>query len=529
MPGKSPAQRPEWQKLSAHYRAGQPFSTAQAFKNDPERSTHFSLFDNGFLFDFSRHPVTDETIRLLTDLATACDVTGWRDAMFAGKPVNSTENRAALHTALRRPVSDTVMVDSDNIMPSIHETLARMKRFSDAVRDGSWKGHTGKPIRSVVHIGIGGSDLGPRMVCRALSAVSHPNISLHFVSNVDGAAIHSALNQCDPETTLFIVASKTFTTQETMANAQAARAWLLNSLPTAAVAAHFVALSANLPAVMEFGIAKENMFAFGEWVGGRYSVWSAIGLPVCIAAGFDVFHAFLEGARAMDRHFQTMPLDKNIPVIMALLGIWQRNFCGADTHAIIPYDDRLSLLPAYLQQLDMESNGKSADRDGHRINDYKTAPVVFGSAGTDAQHSYFQLLHQGTDIVPVDMIAACNADNPYKNHHNLLLANMMAQAQAFTNGRDDTAAGDSATHVFMGRRPVNIFMIDTLTPFHLGQLLAAYEHKIFVQGVIWNINSFDQFGVELGKEIAGRIISGDRDALDSGTLFLMNHIQNRKV
>lgn len=527
MPANRLTERPEWNALSAHHATLSVQPLRDLLMNDPQRSSSFSIHHDGLNFDFSRHPVTADTVAALVALARACDVETARDAMLAGAIINQTEKRAVLHTALRRPATDSVTVNGENIMPFIHQTLARMKVFSEAVRSGAWKGHNGKRITDIVHIGIGGSDLGPRMVCRALGHLAHPDLHLHFVSNVDGAAIESVLKQCQPDTILFIIASKTFTTQETMANAHTARQWLLQTAPEAAVASHFVALSTNQKAVEDFGINAENMFPFGEWVGGRYSVWSAIGLPICIMGGFEVFRAFLDGAHAMDLHFQSAPLDKNIPVIMALLGIWQRNFYARCAQAIIPYDDRLSLLPGHLQQADMESNGKSADREGHRITAYETAPVLFGTAGTDAQHSYFQLLHQGTDIIPIDMIAACTADDAYPTHHDLLLANMAAQAQAFAFGKTLDEADGDINRAFDGNRPVSILLLDQLTPYHLGQLVAAYEHKIFVQGVIWNINSFDQFGVELGKEIAGQIMGEKNTTLPATTQSTLDYIKHR--
>lgn len=525
MPSKL-TQRPEWKVLTEQSRHLSALDMRRIMTEELGRFGDFSIEENGFLFDFSRHPVTGETVDCLCDLAKACDVEGWRDRMVAGEKINISENRAALHTALRQPTG-TLSVDGENILTGIHNTLGRMKHFSAAVRNGSWKGHSGQSIRTVVHIGIGGSDLGPRMVTNALNYLSDGSIKVYFVSNVDAAAITATLKQCDPATTLFIIASKTFTTQETMANAHTAKNWALQSFPEKSLPLHFIAVSNNVEAAEKFGIATENIYPLADWVGGRYSIWSSIGLPVCLAVGFEHFRAFLDGGYAMDQHFLSAPLKKNIPVMMALLGIWQRNFLDVASHAVIPYDARLALFSSYLQQLEMESNGKSVDREGRPVTDYDTAPVIFGTPGTNAQHSFFQLLHQGTDRVSVDVIAACHPDHDHPEHHHMLLANMAAQAQAFMAGRTAEEANGDYNRVFEGNRAVSTILVDRLDPFNLGRLLAAYEHKVFVQGIIWNINSFDQFGVELGKEIANNIVAGDTGTLDQTTKNILRYAQSR--
>lgn len=522
----NPAQRPEWMALSAHRERMEAMPVADLLTQDKNRFDKFSLRHSGFLLDFSRHPVTNETRALLIALARSAGVEGWRDRMASGDTVNTTENRPAIHMALRAGDDESVIVDGDDILPEIRTTLARMQAISDAVRSGAWAGHTGQHIRDIVHIGIGGSYLGPRLACAALAHLSPAPVRMHFVANVDGAQIHSVLSSCAPETTLFIIASKTFTTIETMTNAATARQWLVHGgIGDAGISRHFIALTSNIPAAQDFGVAADNILSMAEGVGGRYSVWSSIGLPVCIVAGYENFEKFLHGGRSMDQHFMDAPLDENIPVMMALLGLWQRNFYDTAGHAIIPYDARLSLLPGYLQQLDMESNGKSVDRSGQTIDDYHTAPVLFGAAGTDAQHSFFQWLHQGTDKVSIDLIAACRADHPYPGHHDILLANMAAQAQAFAHGRTN----DEAHRVFEGGRTVSCIMLDQLNAFHFGQLIAAYEHKAFVQGIIWNINSFDQFGVELGKEIATTIGKGNLSTVDPATQSLLAYIAGKRT
>lgn len=522
----NPALKKEWKVLEQHAREMSGQTLRGLFVQEPGRFSQFSLSVDGLFADYSKNNITAETLRLLLALASAQKVTDWRDRTFAGGVINTTENRAVLHTALRRGANDTVVADGENVMPFVHDVLNRMADFCARVHDGSWTGHTGKKIRHIVNIGIGGSDLGPQMVMSALKPYAVKGVSVHFVSNVDGADIHDALSAVDPEETLFIVASKTFTTQETMTNANTAKTWLLQRLggDAAAVEKHFVALSTNERAVRDFGISPANMFSFRDWVGGRYSLWSAIGLSVALGVGFKNFRALLDGARAMDAHFQTAPLEKNLPVILGMIGIWNRNFLNRSVQAVIPYDKRLGRFPAYLQQMDMESNGKGVDRDGHLITEYETGATVFGEPGTDSQHSFFQKIHQGTDVIPVDFIAAKQADHPYGHHHTLLLNNMIAQGQALMSGRTLDEAGGDPNRIFSGNRPSTTIILDRLDPHHLGMLIALYEHKVFVQGIVWNINSFDQFGVELGKEMAKNIEAGHTGQMDSSTAGLITHL-----
>lgn len=511
-------QKQEWRALEAQRKAMDGVSILSLFQKDPARFEKFSVRTGGVLFDYSKHRITEETVTLLCDLARACDVQGWQQEMFSGEKINTTEDRAVLHTALRRAKSDTVIVDGEDVIPFVHGVLDKMRDFSESVRSGVWTGYTGKAIERVIHIGIGGSDLGPRMVCTALRSFAANGPDVRFVSNIDGADITSALADAIPETTLFIVASKTFTTQETMVNAATARKWLIEALgDERSVARHFVALSTNVQEAKAFGIPAENMFAFEDWVGGRYSLWSAIGLPVCLSLGFENFRALLDGAQAADRHFCEAPLEENIPVLMALLGIWYRNFWDAGCMAVLPYAQDMEYFPAWLQQLDMESSGKTADRNGDFITDYATGPVIFGQPGTNGQHAFYQLLHQGTDIIPCDFIGAARAEHSLTDHHALLLGNMIAQSRALMEGR----ASSNAFQTFAGNRPSSTILLDRLDPYHLGFLCALYEHKVFVQGVIWNINSFDQFGVELGKIMARDIEQGVTDGADSSTLGLL--------
>jgi glucose-6-phosphate isomerase len=515
-------ERPEWQALVAHARAMSNVHMRELFAADPDRFRRFSLELDGLLLDYSKHRITDETMRLLLDLARAVDLEGWRTRMFAGERINTTEDRAVLHVALRNRANTPIRVDGQDVMPAVNGVLERMRAFSDAVRDGRWRGHTGLPIADVVNIGIGGSDLGPLMVCTALRPYARPDLRAHFVSNVDGAHLWYTLESLDPARTLFIVASKTFTTQETMTNAAAARAWLVEKLGAeAAVARHFVAVSTNAKAVAAFGIDTANMFEFWDWVGGRYSLWSAIGLPIALHLGFDRFVELLEGAHAMDRHFATAPLARNLPVVMALLGIWYDDFLGAQSHAILPYDQLLARFPAYFQQGDMESNGKGVDRDGRAV-DYQTGPIVWGEPGTNGQHAFYQLIHQGTKPIPCDFLVAANSHTPYLDHHRKLIANCLAQGEALMRGKTATQAraeleqqgltGDALDallphKLFPGNRPSSALLYERLTPFRLGTLVALYEHKIFTQGIVWNVNSFDQWGVELGKQLAGPILA----------------------
>lgn len=504
--------RPEWRALAAHRRDIAGTGIRSLFDNDPNRFENYSVEDHGLLLDYAKHRASDETMRLLFALARAAELEQWRDRMMAGVAINTTEGRAVLHTALRNPARTGFNLDGTDILPFIHGVLDQMRAFSAAVIEGRWLGHTGKPMRTIVNIGIGGSDLGPYMVCEALKPFQN-HLDVRFVSNVDGAHIHETLKQCDLETTLFVVASKTFTTQETMTNALTAKSWLIAHLDdAAAVARHFVALSTNESAVREFGISAENMFPFRDWVGGRYSLWSAIGLSICLAVGFEKFEELLAGGHAMDRHFQTAPLERNMPVIMGLLGLWYRDFWDAESMAVLPYNQYLHRLPAFLQQLDMESNGKSVDRDGNPVA-CQTGPIIFGEPGTNGQHAFYQLIHQGTSLVPCDFIGVVNAEQKtLRQHQRILLANLIAQSQALMEGRPLAQSDNDPQKVFDGNRPSTTILIDRLTPFHLGQIIALYEHKVFVQGILWNINSFDQWGVELGKILAKNVL----DAMDSG-------------
>lgn len=516
-----------WKDLIAHKATMDHTSISDLFQGDPERFEKFHLQLDDLLFDYSKNRITTETIQKLIALAKDQNLEEWRSRMFSGDAINTTEKRAVLHTALRRPVSDTVIVDGENIMPYINDVFGRMKNFSEAVRSGIWLGHTGKTLRHIVNIGIGGSDLGPYMVCEALRPFTPAHIKMHFVSNVDATHLSETLRILDAEATLFIIASKTFTTQETLSNATAAKEWIIAELGSKdAVSKHFCALSTNVSAATEFGISPENIFPFKDWVGGRYSLWSAIGLSICIATGFENFQKMLDGAYIVDQHFQEAPLDKNIPVLMALIGIWHRNFWDCSSYAILPYDQYLHRFPAFMQQMDMESNGKSVDRDGKRITDYKTSPVLFGEPGTNGQHAFYQMIHQGADIIPCDFIAPRKSHNPVGNQHELLLNNMLAQSQALMQGRGIDNAGGDIFRSFEGNRPSNVFLFEEINPTTLGILIALYEHKVFVQGIIWNINSYDQYGVELGKELAGKIGSGDMSSLDSSTKGLLNSIKS---
>ncbi len=516
---------PAWQDLAAHRAEVAPLHMRDLFAADPDRFARFSLSAAGLLLDYSKNRITGETLPLLSRLAEATGVAGRRDAMFAGESVNNTEDRAALHVALRNRSNGPILVDGADVMPEVNAVLARMRTFSTAVRDGSRRGHTGEAITDVVNIGIGGSDLGPRMAVDALKPYQRPDLRVHFVANVDGADLHDRLQGLDPARTLFIVASKTFTTQETMTNAGSARAWLVERLgDEAAVAAHFVALSANPDAVAAFGIDPADMFVFRDWVGGRYSLWSAIGLPIALAVGMDRFEELLSGAHAMDTHFRTAPAAENMPMILGLLGIWYRNFFHAGSHAVLPYDQHLHRLPAHLQQVDMESNGKFVTRDGQPV-DYATAPVIWGEPGTNGQHAFFQLLHQGSEFVPADFIAAAESHAPWRDHDDMLLANFLAQTEALMHGKTADAARAELTarglrgaaleallphKVFPGNRPSNSILYAKLTPAVLGALVALYEHKVFVQGAVWGVNSFDQWGVELGKQLAGPLLAALR-------------------
>jgi glucose-6-phosphate isomerase len=544
---------PVWQKLSQHQQSIASLHMRDLFAQDAKRFDKLSLKFADILFDYSKHRITDETLPMLFQLAREAKIEDWRDKMFAGEKINITEDRSVLHTALRNRANTPVMVNGHNVMPDVNAVLAQMREFSDKVRNGSWTGYTGKRITDIVNIGIGGSDLGPVMVCDALKPYSSPDLNVHFVSNIDGAHLMRALNVCNPETTLFIVASKTFTTQETMTNARSARTWFLKAAKdNAHVAKHFVALSTNAKAVEDFGIDTANMFAFWDWVGGRYSLWSAIGLSIALYVGMDKFEELLTGAFEMDQHFKTAPLEQNMPVIMALIGVWYNNFFHIDTQAILPYDQGLARFPAYLQQADMESNGKFICRDGTRVP-YKTGPVVWGEAGTNGQHAFYQLIHQGTQIVPADFLMPVHSQ--YKvgengnTHHKILLANFLAQTQSLMLGKTKEQAraeleqqglsGEALENLlphkeFEGNRPTTSIMFDKLTPNTLGKLIALYEHKIFVQGIIWDINSYDQWGVEYGKQIAQQILPqliSDEVVTnyDSSTNGLINYTKSLKI
>lgn len=519
-PPPPPREQP-WLALADHRRQLEGTRIAELFEADVGRFERLSFSLPGMLVDLSKHLLTGETVALLLELAHAAGVPQARDAMFAGEPINRTEGRATLHVALRNRSDRPMPVGGEDVMPQVRRVLEQVQGFVQRVRSGAWRGYTGERITDVVNIGIGGSHLGPQMVVRALRPYADgPRV--HFVSNVDGAAIHDALADLDPATTLFLVASKTFTTLETMTNAHTARAWLVGAAGSeAAVAKHFVALSTNLQAVRAFGIDPANAFAFWDWVGGRYSLWSAIGTSIALAVGFERFEELLEGAYELDEHFRLSPLSENVPVLMALLNVWYGNFFGADTWAVLPYDESLVHLPAYLQQASMESNGKCVTREGRPVT-WQTGQVVWGQPGTDGQHAFFQLLHQGTKLVPADFIAAARPQHPLGNHHDILLANFLAQTEALMLGRSaeearallptDTRSTPAelealaAAKSFPGNRPTTSIVLEQLTPRVLGSLIALYEHSIFVQGVLWDVNSFDQMGVELGKELAKKLV-----------------------
>jgi len=504
--------RPEWKALTAHHETMRGVHLRELFAKDPQRGERLVAEAAGLYLDYSKQRVTDETLRLLLDLARACGVRARVDAMFAGEKINVTEGRAVLHVALRAPRGTRIVVDGEDVVPGVHAVLDRMAEFAGRVRGGAWTGFTGRPIRNIVNIGIGGSDLGPAMATDALRWCRDPRLTLRFVSNVDGADFVAATHGLDPAETLFIVSSKTFTTIETLTNARTARAWCVRALgDERAVAKHFVAVSTAESEVRKFGIDPANMFTFWDWVGGRYSMWSAIGLSLMVAIGPERFRELLAGAHAMDEHFRTTPFERNLPVVLALLGIWYDDFFRAETQAVLPYSHDLGRLPAYLQQLDMESNGKHVDLDGRPV-DYQTGPVVWGQPGTNGQHAYFQLLHQGTKLVPCDFIGFLRDLDDVGEHHPLLVANLFAQTEALAFGKTAeqvAAEGVPAFQVphrtFEGNRPSNTILAERLTPAVLGALVALYEHKVFVQGAIWRVNSFDQWGVELGKALATRI------------------------
>ena len=537
-----------WKALEAHHAAIAPQHMREMFKEDPQRFERFSLRFNDILLDYSKNRITEETIRLLLDLARQANLKDWIERMFSGDKINITEDRAVLHVALRNRSNRPILVDGQDVMPEVNRVLTHMRDFTQSVRNGEWTGYTGKPIIDIVNIGIGGSDLGPVMATEALKPYGKPGLQVHFVSNVDGTHIAETLKQISPETSLFIVASKTFTTQETLTNAQTAKNWLLNSArDESAVAKHFVALSTNAKEVAKFGIDTKNMFEFWDWVGGRYSLWSAIGLSIAAYIGMDNFEEMLLGGHQMDEHFRTTPFEKNLPVILGLLGVWYNNFFGAQTHAILPYDQYMHRFSAYFQQGDMESNGKSITRDNEAA-DYSTGPIIWGEPGTNGQHAFYQLIHQGTKLVPCDFLAPIESHNPIGDHHPILLSNFFAQTEALMKGKTEdevraelTVAGMSGEKLekliphklFAGNKPTNSIMFQKLTPRTLGSLIALYEHKIFVQGIIWNINSFDQWGVELGKQLAKVILpelagAEKVSSHDSSTNGLINYYKENR-
>ncbi len=542
LPSFSFADTKAYAELKAHHATIANQHMRDMFKAAEQRASRFSIRWNDFLLDYSKNRINEKTIELLISLADECQLKAAIEAMFNGEQINKTESREVLHTALRNRSNNPVFVNGKDVMPEVRKVLEKMRHFTNAVHTGAHKGYTGKQLKHIVNIGIGGSDLGPVMVTEALKHWQLEGIQMHFVSNVDGTHIAETLKSIDPETCLFIIASKTFTTQETMANAHTARKWFVERTGNEKyIASHFVALSTNRDAVEAFGIDAENMFTFWDWVGGRYSLWSAIGLSICLAVGYEHFEQLLDGAFAIDNHFKTAPFKENMPVILALLGIWYTNFFGAHSHAILPYDQYLHRFAAYLQQADMESNGKSADRNGQKVN-YSTGPVIWGEPGTNGQHAFYQLIHQGTLLISADFIAPAVSKNPVGEHHLLLMSNFFAQTKALMLGKTPEQVHDElasrgmseeeiAFHlpfrVFEGNRPTNTILLNELNPFNLGALIALYEHKIFVQGVIWNIFSFDQWGVELGKQLAGEILpdlrTGDTSRKqDASTQMLIN-------
>jgi glucose-6-phosphate isomerase len=510
-------QTPAFKKLKSHHKTISKKQLKDLFAEDKNRFKKYSLKFNDILVDYSKNNINGRTMAYLIELAQECNLSDAIEQMYTGAKINQTENRAVLHVALRNRSNNPILVDGNDVMPEVNEVLAKMKDFSGRVNSGSWKGYTNKSITDIVNIGIGGSDLGPVMATEALKPYAK-KLKVHFVSNVDGTHIAETLKKISPETTLFMIASKTFTTQETMANAHSARDWFLKTaIDEEFVKKHFIAISTNQNEVEKFGIDPANMFGFWDWVGGRYSLWSAIGLSIACYIGFENFEALLSGAHEMDNHFRMTPFKKNIPVILALLGIWYNNFYGAESHAILPYDQYMHRFAAYFQQGDMESNGKYVDRKGDKVN-YQTGPIIWGEPGTNGQHAFYQLIHQGTKLIPADFIAPAISHNPMGNHHKMLLSNFFAQTEALMNGKTSEEvikelAGKSEVEidkitpykVFLGNRPTNSILVKKITPKTLGSLIAAYEHKIFVQGVIWNIFSFDQWGVELGKQLANKI------------------------
>ncbi len=544
----TPLELPAWKQLQTHFAEIAPVHMRDLFREDPARFTKFSRSFQDILLDFSKNRITEKTFGLLLDLARQADVPGWAAKMFAGEKINTTENRAVLHVALRNRSNRPILVDGTDVMPEVNAVLEHMRMFTDSIRRGTWRGYTGQPITDVVNIGIGGSDLGPVMATEALKPYSKRDLHVHFVSNVDGTHIAETLRLCRPETTLFIVASKTFTTQETLTNAHSARKWFLEFAGDVShVAKHFVALSTNEKEVRKFGIDPANMFAFWDWVGGRYSLWSAIGLSIALSIGMDNFDELLTGGHMMDEHFRTTPLENNLPVILGVLGVWYNNFFGAQSHAILPYDQYMHRFPAYFQQGDMESNGKSVNKAGQACS-WSTGPVIWGEPGTNGQHAFYQLIHQGTKLIPCDFLAPIETHNPLGEHHEILLSNFFAQPEALMRGKtaDEVRAelGKSKLSAaelealvpqktFAGNKPTNSILFSKLTPRTLGMLIAMYEHKIFTQGIIWNINSFDQWGVELGKQLAKAILPelsgpGEVKSHDCSTNGLINHYKGNR-
>jgi len=531
----------EWLALQEHQKHVDQLHLRDLFTAEPNRFSDYSTQFDDLLFDYSKNRITDETLPLLLNLAKSVNLPAHINDMFNGKKINKTENRAVLHTALRNRSNSPVLVDGIDVMPQINTALAKMRNFCESVHSGQWKGYTGKKITDIVNIGIGGSDLGPKMVAKALTPYAIEGMGVHFVSNIDQADLVETLNKVSPETTLFLVASKTFSTHETMTNANSARTWLLKSAgDNSAVAKHFVALSTHKQNVTDFGIDPDNMFEFWNWVGGRYSLWSSIGLSVALYLGMDNFEQLLSGAHEADKHFQNTPLEKNIPVIMGLLGIWYNNFYGAESHAMLPYDHTMQFFADYFQQGDMESNGKSVDLEG-KATDYSTGPIIWGQPGTNGQHAFYQLIHQGTKLIPCDFLAPAQSHYGLEEHHDILISNFLAQTEALMKGKTAeevrAALGDEAcdnvvaAKVFSGNRPTNSFLFKKLTPHCLGKLIALYEHKIFVQGKIWNVNSYDQMGVELGKVLAQEILPQLLDeqnvtAHDCSTNGLINHYKS---
>ncbi|NOX43674.1 MAG: glucose-6-phosphate isomerase [Gammaproteobacteria bacterium] len=537
-----------WKALESHYQSISETHMRDLFTEDPKRFTKFSTQFNDILLDYSKNRITEETLTLLFDLARQSELTTWINRMFTGEKINNSENRAVLHIALRNRKNTPIVLDGCDVMPQVNSVLLKMKHFSDSVRSGEWKGYNGKAITDVVNIGIGGSDLGPVMVTEALKHYAKENLHVHFVSNIDGTHITETLKSLNPQTTLFIIASKTFTTQETITNAATAKNWFLKTAKDeSAVAKHFVALSTNSDKVAKFGIDTNNMFEFWDWVGGRYSLWSAIGLSIAIYIGMDNYEELLNGAHEMDEHFLHSPVEINLPVILGLLGIWYNNFFEAQTHAILPYDQYMHRFPAYFQQGDMESNGKRVDKNGN-IVDYSTGPIIWGEPGTNGQHAFYQLIHQGTKIIPADFIAPIESLNQSGDHHKILLSNFFAQTEALMTGKTEAearselqASGLTGNELekllphktFAGNKPSNSIIVKKITPHTLGSLIALYEHKIFVQGIIWNINSFDQWGVELGKQLANAILPELNDDKpisnhDSSTNGLINYFKSNK-